>query len=189
MTGPLSARTNSQLQVAGHVAVRGAAGVTPGQLREHFADRTAVLAGVCAAAPGIVPEPPVDRALRKVDSIEALRAWAELCVEQLQRNDFRGGCVLIVLAGQLATIPADRADASTVLVRWLDDLAHGLRVMCERGELRPEADPDTLASSLLSMLLGGILLTKTRRDIAPLRSAIAAMMGSVRSLATAERPG
>ena len=124
--------------------VHRAAGVTPGQLREHFTDKAAVPTGTCEVA-GIVPESPMDRALRKVDSIDALRAWAELYVEQLPRDDFHGGCVLGALAGPLA-------------------------------------------SSLLAMLLGGILLAKTRRDIAPLRSAVAAMVSSVRSLAAAEGP-
>jgi TetR/AcrR family transcriptional repressor of nem operon len=168
--------------------VRRAAGVTPGQLREHFADKAAVPTGTCEVA-GIVPESPMDRALRKVDSIDALRAWAELYVEQLPRDDFHGGCVLGALAGPLASAePATRAEIGAALVRRLDDLARALRIMRDRGELCPEADPKALASSLLAMLLGGILLAKTRRDIAPLRSAVAAMVSSVRSLAAAEGP-
>jgi pimeloyl-ACP methyl ester carboxylesterase len=163
------------------------AGVTQGQCREHFADRTAVLAGGCVAAPGAAPEPPMDRALRQVDSIDALRAWAEAYVEQLERNDFRDGCVLSALAGPLAAAnPAARADVGTGLTRWVTELAGSLRAIRDRGELCPEADPDTLASSLLAALLGGTLLAKTTRDIAPLRSAIAAVMARVQSPATVQ---
>jgi pimeloyl-ACP methyl ester carboxylesterase len=163
------------------------AGVTQGQCRERFADRTAVLAGGCVAAPGAAPEPPMDRALRQVDSIDALRAWAEAYVEQLERNDFRDGCVLSALAGPLAAAnPAARADVGTGLTRWVTELAGSLRAIRDRGELCPEADPDTLASSLLATLLGGTLLAKTMRDIAPLRSAIAAVMASFQSPATVQ---
>jgi TetR/AcrR family transcriptional repressor of nem operon len=183
---------------AGLVAKRGTGGVTPddvcreagvtrGQFREHFADRTAVLAGGCAAAPGAVPESPMDRALRQLDSIDALRAWAEAYVEQLERNDFRDGCALSALAGPLAAAnPAARADVGIGLAGWVTELAGSLRAIQDRGELCPEADPDTLASSLLATLLGGTLLTKTMRDIAPLRSAIAAVMASVQSPATVQ---
>jgi TetR/AcrR family transcriptional repressor of nem operon len=163
------------------------AGVTRGQFREHFADRTAVLAGGCVAAPGAAPEPPMDRALRQVDSIDALRAWAEAYVEQLERNDFRDGCVLSALAGPLAAAnSAARADVGTELTRWVTELAGSLRAIRDRGELCPEADPDTLASSLLATMLGGTLLAKTMRDIAPLRSAIGAVMASVQSPATVQ---
>jgi pimeloyl-ACP methyl ester carboxylesterase len=161
------------------------AGVTRGQFREHFSDRTAVLAGGCVAAPGAAPEPPMDRALRQIDSIDALRAWAEAYVERLERNDFRDGCVLSALAGPLAAAnPAARADVGTGLARWVTELAGSLRAMRDGGELCPEADPDTLASSLLATLLGGTLLAKTMRDIAPLRSAVTAVMASVQSPAT-----
>jgi pimeloyl-ACP methyl ester carboxylesterase len=163
------------------------AGVTRGQFREHFADRTAVLAGGCMAAPGAAPEPAMDRALRQLDSIDALRAWAEAYVAQLERNDFRDGCVLSALAGPLAAAnPPARADVGTGLARWVTELAGSLRAMRDRGELCPEADPDTLASSLLATLLGGTLLAKTMRDIAPLRSAIAAVMASFQSPATVQ---
>jgi pimeloyl-ACP methyl ester carboxylesterase len=139
------------------------------------------------AAPGAAPEPPMDRALRQVDSIDALRAWAEAYVDQLERNDFRDGCVLSALAGPLAAAnPAARADVGTGLTRWVTELAGSLRAIRDRGELCPEADPDTLASSLLATLLGGTLLAKTMRDIAPLRSAIAAVMASVQSPATVQ---
>jgi TetR/AcrR family transcriptional regulator, transcriptional repressor for nem operon len=183
---------------AGLVAKRGAGGITPddvcreagvtrGQFREHFTDTTAVLAGVCAVAPGAVSESPMDRALRQLDNVDALRAWAEAYVEQLERNDFRDGCILSTLAGLLAVAdPAARADVGTGLARWVTELAGSLRAMRDRGELRPEADPDALASSLLATLLGGTLLAKTMRDVAPLRSAIAGVMARVQLPATVQ---
>jgi hypothetical protein len=149
--------------------------------------RYATVAGGRVAAPGAAPEPPMDRALRRLDSIDALRAWAEAYAEQLERNDFRDGCVLSALAGPLAAAsPAARADAGTGVSRWVAELAGSLRAIRDRGELCPEADPDRLASSLLATLLGGTLLAKTMRDITPLRSAITAVMASVQSPATVQ---
>ena len=149
--------------------------------------RYATVAGGRVAAPGAATEPSMDRALRRLDSIDALRAWAEAYAEQLERNDFRDCCVLSALAGPLAAAsPAARADAGTGVSRWVAELAGSLRAIRDRGELRPEADPDRLASSLLATLLGGTLLAKTMRDITPLRSAITAVMASVQSPTTVQ---
>jgi hypothetical protein len=56
--------------------------------------------------------------------------------------------------------------------------------MRDRRELRPEANPDDLASAMLATLQGGIVLAQARRDVGPLRSAVAAMLRHVRSFAT-----
>jgi TetR/AcrR family transcriptional repressor of nem operon len=199
--GRLAARDKIIVAAAGLIAkkgparatlddVRRAAGATPAQLREHFVDRTAVLAGVCAAAPGIVPESPTDRAVSEHDSIEGLRGWAELYMDQFQRDDFRDACVLSALAGPLAaTEPAARTDLGIGLRRWMTAPERGLQAMRERGELSSDTDPDVPASSLLSILLGGILIAKTTRDIAPLRYAIATMIAQVPSRACAGTSG
>jgi len=46
--------------------------------------------------------------------------------------------------------------------------------MHARGELA--ADPDALALALLAALQGGLLLTKIKRDTAPLEAALDAML-------------
>ncbi len=63
---------------------------------------------------------------------------------------------------------------------WEAPLRRGLRAMHARGELREGTDPDDLALALLAALQGGILLTQTRRDIAPLRAVLTTVMARVR---------
>jgi len=55
--------------------------------------------------------------------------------------------------------------------------------MYDRGELRPEADPDKLAVSLLAALQGGLLLTSTKRDPGPLVKALDCALSYVESFA------
>jgi hypothetical protein len=50
--------------------------------------------------------------------------------------------------------------------------------------LRRDADPDTLVSSLLAVLLRGILLARTKRDVTSLRSAVTVMVAQVKWLST-----
>jgi AcrR family transcriptional regulator len=162
-----------------------AAGVTRAEFREHFADETAVMARVRAAVPRVTLESPMDQALRGLDSIEAVRAWAERYVEALGRGDLGDESVLCAISGRWAAAEsAVCADVGAMLGRWTGTLSRGLGRMREGGVLRPEADPDELASALLAMLLGGILLARTREDVTPLRAAVTAMMARIHSLAT-----
>ena len=118
----------------------------------------------------------------ELDSFEALLTWAERYADQFALNQFRGISVLDVLArppvcpGMLA-----RADADNGPGDWIAFLARGLQSMRDRGILRPESDPNAIASSLIAMLLGGIILAKAREDIVPLRTAITVMMAHIRS--------
>jgi len=55
--------------------------------------------------------------------------------------------------------------------------------MYDRGALRPEADPEKLATTLLATLQGGLLLTQTKRDPAPLATALDSALTYVESFA------
>lgn len=51
--------------------------------------------------------------------------------------------------------------------------------MHHAGRLRPDTDPEQLATVLLSALQGGLLLTKIERDLTPLRTALDAALGHI----------
>jgi hypothetical protein len=51
--------------------------------------------------------------------------------------------------------------------------------MADRGELRPGADPGTLAQRTLAAVQGGLLLTQVRRDPGQLRSAMDGALDAV----------
>ena len=53
--------------------------------------------------------------------------------------------------------------------RWTQALAAGLRRM---RELPPSAEPERLATALLSAYQGGLLLSQVHGDLAPLRMAL-----------------
>ena len=118
----------------------------------------------------------------ELDSFEALRTWAERYADRFWLNQFRGISVLDVLAGPpICPGMLTRADADNGPGDWIAFLARGLQSMRDRGILRPESDPNAMASSLIAMLLGGIILAKAREDVVPLRTAITVMMAHIRS--------
>jgi hypothetical protein len=54
--------------------------------------------------------------------------------------------------------------------------------MYARGDLRRSADPDALALALLTALQGGLLMTQIRRDPAPLRAVLDAVLAHIENL-------
>jgi hypothetical protein len=57
--------------------------------------------------------------------------------------------------------------------------------MVHEGVLRPDADPEALATGLMAALQGGYLLAQTARDVAPMRVALDMALAHVKSFAAA----
>jgi TetR/AcrR family transcriptional regulator, transcriptional repressor for nem operon len=88
--------------------------------------------------------------------------------------------------GTLATAVAGRNEAARLRAAagfdaWEGLLAGVLARMQERGELRPDAEPAVLATGLLASIEGGMVLSQTRKDPAPLRVAVEAGLARVRT--------
>jgi TetR/AcrR family transcriptional repressor of nem operon len=174
--------------------VRRAAGVSGSQMSHYFPDKHSLIRAVIAWQADTVIGLHQDPALGRLDSFDALRLWARLNIERQREHECQGGCSFGSLAGELAESDDEtRADLAAGFGRWEALFREGLRSMRERGELRADADPDRLATALLGALQGGMLLTQTRRDPAPLEATLGAMLGYIESFASDEamsaRPG
>lgn len=111
-------------------------------------------------------------------------AWKALIVAIQRRNGFVGGCPLGSLANELAdSDETARKALNEAFNRWERSFEIGLRRMLETGNLRPGTDVASLATFLLSSLQGGLLLSQTRRDAAPLEGALDSALSYVRSFA------
>ncbi|MEU5839867.1 TetR family transcriptional regulator C-terminal domain-containing protein [Streptomyces diacarni] len=168
--------------------VREAAGVSASQIYHYFEDKPALVRAVISHATDLVLEAqqPV---LGQLDSMAALRAWRDHVVELQRSRQCAGGCPLGSLAGELAESgDSARGELAAGFARWETALHEGLTTMHERGELRPDADPQELALALLAALQGGILLTQLRRDTAPMRAALDTTLDRIESLTTDPGP-
>jgi TetR/AcrR family transcriptional regulator, transcriptional repressor for nem operon len=162
--------------------VQAAAGVSASQIFHYFGDKRALVQAVIAyqAEAVLTAQQPL---LAKLDSMEALRAWADLYVSVEEQLKYEGGCPLGSLGSQLAeTDAAARQDVERGLARWEEAIRDGLRAMYARGDLRRSADPDALALALLAALQGGLLMTQIRRDPAPLRTVLDVVLAHIESL-------
>lgn len=167
------------------VDVRKATGVSGSQMTHYFRDKRSLVRAVIAwqadAVIGLHRHP----ALGELDTFEALERWAELNVARQRELRCEGGCGLGSLAGELAGTDAEtRADLAAAFTRWEALLRDGLQAMRDRGDLQADADPGQLAAGLLASLQGGLLLTRTTRDIRYVRAALDTALGYIRSYAT-----
>src|ERR1700739_650361 len=153
--------------------VRSTAGVGGSQISHYFRDKRDLTRQVIAARRDDVMVFHTQPRLGALDSFEALQAWADACVADINTMYRLGGCVYGSLAGEL--IDADdeiRDDLADGYDQWLELFQTGLTAMRRRGRLRSDADPRHLAVSLVIAHQGGAMLTTATAGGGPLRVAV-----------------
>ena len=156
------------------------AGVSNSQIYHYFRDKQELIQAVVgrAAEVAVGYRGPVG----EVDSVDALRAWADFHV-QFQVQSQYAGCMLGSLVPQVArTNPEAREGLGVAFASWAQSLVDGLRAMQHRGELRSDASPEQLATSLLAALEGGLVLAQSQQSIEPLRLALDSAVDHIESL-------
>jgi TetR/AcrR family transcriptional regulator, transcriptional repressor for nem operon len=92
------------------------------------------------------------------------------------------GCPIGSLAAEVAEHnEGARKQAAAAFDTWERLFAQALERMRERGELRADASPATLATALLASLEGGMALSQARKDPAPLHIALEAGLDQLRA--------
>jgi len=92
------------------------------------------------------------------------------------------GCPIGSLAAEVAERNEDaRLRTAAAFDAWERLFADALDRMRDRGELRADASPATLATALLASIEGGMVLSQTRKDPASLRIAVQGGLTQVRS--------
>lgn len=164
--------------------VRKAAAVSGSQISHYFRDKRDLTRNVIAARRDHVKTFHTQPPLGDLDSIEALQAWADLTMADVDAVYRRGGCVYGSLAAELVGADAEiHDDLAAGYDRWIELFKAGLTEMRRRGDLRPDADPRHLAVSLVAAHQGGAMVTYITGDPDPLRTAINSAVDYVRSFA------
>lgn len=164
--------------------VRRAAGVSGSQMTHYFHDKQTLVKAVVAFQAQNTLNDHSQPVLENLDNFAAWRLWAKMVLANQTRREFQGGCEFGSLAGQLVeSDPEIRADLADGYQRWLELFRKGLLSMRDRGDLRRDADPEALALATLAAMQGGMLLTQTLRQAAPLREALDAAVAHIESFA------
>ena len=161
--------------------VRAVTNASKSQLYHYFGDKHGLVAAVvdyqCATVLGLQA-----RALASVNGWEDLDRWADVMVAIVEEQDAHGGCPIGTLAAALAdTDEGLRTSLSEAFKTWRDAIRGALLKLRENGLLAPDADLDALSTITLSAIQGGLLLTKTSRDTAQLRTALRGAISQLRA--------
>jgi len=162
--------------------VRSAAGVGGSQISHYFAGKRDLTREVIAARTDELIKFHTQPLLGDLESLAALRTWAEACVAEAESVYLRGGCIYGSLAGEL--LEADDEvldDLAAGYERWLALFRDGLATMRSRGRLSADADPRHLAAALVAAHQGGTMITYTTGSAEPLRAALNAAVDYVSS--------
>jgi TetR/AcrR family transcriptional repressor of nem operon len=162
--------------------VRKTASVSGSQISHYFHNKRDLTRNVIAARRDHVQTFHTQPRLGDLDSIEALQAWADITMADVDTVYRLGGCVYGSLAAELIGDDAEiHKDLAAGYDRWIDVFRTGLTEMRQRGDLRPDADPRHLAVSLVATHQGGSMVTFITGDPEPLRAAINGAVDYVRS--------
>lgn len=170
--------------------VRAAAGVSGSQMSHYFADKEDLIRQVIAARTAFVIDFHTQPQLGRLQSLPALRKWADLCWAEAGESYLRNGCVYGSLTSEL--LEADDEildDIASGYERWLALFDDGLTTMVQRHDLRDDADPRHLGVALIVAHQGGTMLTHITGQTAPFRATMAAALDYVGSFGpAAKRP-
>ncbi len=170
--------------------VRVTASVSSSQLYHYFADKNALVRAVVAYQTEAVltfQQPQFSR----LDSLAGLAAWADTLVDFHLGLHLRGGCPLGSLASELADADPVAREALAGGVRPLGGgHPRGTGGHARPGRAARRGGPGArLALTPLAAVQGGLLLARTRREVAPLRIALDTVLDHIRSLVSdAVRP-
>jgi AcrR family transcriptional regulator len=168
--------------------VRRTAAVGGSQISHYFSDKRDLTRHVVDARRNDVRAFHTQPQFAALDSVDALQAWADACVADIDAVYRVGGCIYGSLAGELIEADSEiHDDLSAGYDQWIELFAAGLKAMRDRGDLRPDADPRHLAVSLVVAHQGGAMLTHVTGDPQPLWAAVNAAVDYVRSFAVQPR--
>ena len=122
--------------------------------------------------------------LEGLSTWKGIKAWLDAMAGAHEDAGLFGGCRIGSLAAEMVERDEPlRLAIASAFSRWESFLAIGLEAMKARGALRPRADPEVLAETTMAAIQGGYLLSTTKKDIRPMKNAVAAAYAHLRSFA------
>lgn len=165
-----------------------ATGASKSQLYHYFEDKRGLVEAVvdhqCATVLGLQAH-----ALASVRDWDDLERWADTMVAIVEEHGGRGGCPIGTLAAALSDVDERfRTSLSEAFQAWSDAIRGALIRLAENGLIAADADLDALTTITLSAIQGGLLLTKTSRDVGRLRTVLDGAIAQLRAHAPATQP-
>jgi AcrR family transcriptional regulator len=159
--------------------IRAEAQVSSSQIYHYFVDRDSlILAAIDSGDLSADERSPMGLDFTSADSV---RAWGEQVVGTLESADPRYVCPLLDPVGSWG---ADglRGRIESGLQQLHNDIRAGYQARQLRGHLEADVDLHRLATTTLSTLLGGLLLSRLGQDPAPFAAAVDTVVAELKGL-------
>ncbi len=103
------------------------------------------------------------------DALVSLRCYFDELINELEKQNFLGGCLLGNLMGEIGDTSEICRKALDLAVRqYRDTLTEGLRRAQSEGTIRPDLSAESMADFLLNAWQGALLRMKIEKSIEPL---------------------
>ncbi|MDO9215000.1 MAG: TetR family transcriptional regulator C-terminal domain-containing protein [Methylococcales bacterium] len=112
------------------------------------------------------------------DALSALQRYFNESIAELERTDFKGGCLLGNLIGEIGdSSEVCRVALQTTLNRYRDVLQLGISLAQQQGTIRTDKSARELADLLVNTWQGALLRMKVEQSTAPLTQCCQALLG------------
>jgi len=106
---------------------------------------------------------------KDIGAAAALRAYFDELIEETERLDFRGGCLLGNLIGEIGdTSDLCQTSLREAVHRYRDKLREGIARAQREGGFRADIDAKEMADLLVNFWQGALLRMKIERSVRPL---------------------
>jgi TetR/AcrR family transcriptional regulator, transcriptional repressor for nem operon len=105
----------------------------------------------------------------QIKAEQALRAYFDELIEETERSDFTGGCLLGNLMGEIGdTSELCRTSLLEAVRRYRDKLREGIARAQDEGGFRKDMDAREMADLTVNLWQGALLRMKIERSVRPL---------------------
>lgn len=112
------------------------------------------------------------------DSLGALKAYFNELIDELEQQQFKGGCLLGNLMGEMGdTSEVCRRSLRRALTDYRDLLATGLERGQQEGTVRSDLDARRMADLLVDVWQGALLRMKIEKSVQPLVDCCQSLLG------------
>ncbi|MGZ5624443.1 MAG: TetR family transcriptional regulator C-terminal domain-containing protein [Methylobacter sp.] len=112
------------------------------------------------------------------DALGALQRYFDEGIAELEKADFKGGCLLGNLMGEIGdTSDLCRESLHTAVIRYRDLLQSGLEQAQQQGTVRTDKTAEDMADLLVNAWQGALLRMKIEKSSAPLKQCCRDLLG------------
>ncbi len=114
----------------------------------------------------------------ELDALSVLQAYFAALIHDLEQGDFKGGCLLGNLMGEIGdTSELCRFSLKQAIGRYRDLLVLGLTRAQAEGSVRADKSAERMADLLLNTWQGALLRMKIEQSVMPIRACCEDLLG------------